>query len=65
MEMTRLEQMMPSPEEFSVATVIASAVSEPENISSLEEQQRTALKAFLNRKDFFALLPVGFGNRLI
>ncbi len=33
--------------------------------SSLKEEQRTALKAFLDRKDVFALLPTGFGKSLI
>ena len=44
---------------------IASVVSDLENISSLKEEQTTALKAFLNKKDVFAVLPTGYGKSLI
>ena len=56
--------MCEATEEVSV-TAIASVISELESISSLKEEQRTALKAFLDEKDVFALLPTGFGKSLI
>ena len=31
----------------------------------LKEEQRNAIKAFVNRKDVFAFLPTGSGKRLI
>ena len=55
---------MAAPKEVSVAA-IASVISELVSISSLKEEQRTALKAFLDGKNVFALLPTGFGKSLI
>ena len=54
MEVSCLEQ---TPEEVSVDTTIASVLSELENISSLKEEQRMTLEAFLHGQDVFALLP--------
>ena len=31
----------------------------------LKEEQRNAIKAFVERKDVFAILPTGFGKSLI
>ena len=31
----------------------------------LKEEQRNAIKAFVDRKDVFAILPTGFGKSLI
>ena len=52
MEAIRLEQAMVASGEISTDTVIASVISELENISSLKDEQRTALKAFLYKDDF-------------
>ena len=43
-------QTIAGPGEFSIDTVIASVMSELERISSLKEEQRKALKAFLHGK---------------
>lgn len=51
-----------SPEEIGVDAVTASVVSKLESISSLKEEQRMALKAFLDGKCVFALLPSGFSS---
>ena len=49
MKATRLKQTTAAPpEEVSIDAVIASVISELENISSLKEEQRTALTAFLD-----------------
>ena len=40
-----------APEEVSIDTAIASVISELESISSLKEEQRTTLKAFLHGQD--------------
>ena len=40
-------------------------MSELNSVSSLKEEQITALKAFLNGKDVFPLLLTGFGKTLI
>ena len=49
----------------SIDTAITKVISQLENISSLKDEQRTALEAFLSGKDVFALLPTGFGKSLI
>ncbi len=41
----------------SVDAAIASVLSELESISSLKEEQRTTMKAFLDGKDVFSFLP--------
>ena len=41
---------------------LSSVLSDLENISSLKEEQTVALKAFLSKKDVFAVLPTGFGK---
>ena len=51
-----LKTTMAAPKKVSVDAAIASIISELESISSLKEEQRTALKAFLNGKDVFVLL---------
>ena len=51
-----LKTTMAAPKEVSVDAAIASAISELESILSLKEDQKTALKAFLDGKDVFALL---------
>lgn len=38
---------------------ISAVLSEPGGIFTVEEEQRTALTAFLGSKDDFALLPTG------
>ena len=60
MEVSHLKLTMVAPEEVSVDTVVASVISELERISSLKEEQRTTLKAFINGKDVFALLLASF-----
>lgn len=47
--------IMAAPKEVSVDPAITSVISELKNISSLKEEQRTALKAFFDGKDVFAL----------
>ena len=44
---------------------IATVVNDLENISSLKDEQTIALKAFVEKKDVFAVLPTGFGKSLI
>lgn len=44
-----------APEEVSVDAAIVSVISELERISSLKEEQRTTLKAFLRGKHVFGL----------
>lgn len=46
---------MAAPKEDGVDPAIASVTSGLENVSSLKEEQRTPLKAFLTGKDVFAL----------
>lgn len=55
---------MGAPKEVSVAAV-ASVISELESLSSLKEEQITTLKALLDGKDAFSLLPTVFGMSLI
>ena len=52
----REKTTMAAPKEVSVDVVTASVISELQSISSLKEGQRTALEAFLNGRDVFALL---------
>ncbi len=59
------ETMMAAADMTSINAAISSAVSQLENISSLKGEQRTTLKAFLDGKDVFALLPTDFGKSLI
>ncbi len=49
----------------SIDATIASVLSEMESISSLKEEQRTSLKAFLDGKDVLTLLPNDFSKSLI
>ena len=44
---------------------IVSAVNELEHILSLKDEQTIALKAFLEKKDVFAVLPTGYGKSVI
>ena len=53
MKVTRLKHTMAASGEVSVDTQIAS-------VSSLKEEQRTTLKAFIDGKDVFALLTISF-----
>ena len=62
---THLEQQMAAAEEVSTDTVIASVTSEPESISSLKDEQRRTLRAFLHGQGVFAPLPAGFSKSLI
>ena len=55
---THLEQTTAVPEEVSIDTAIASVTSEVESISSLKEEQRRTLKAFLHVKDIFTLIQL-------
>ena len=45
--------------EARVDSTITTVISQLDSISSLKEEQRTALKAFLRGNDVFALLPTG------
>jgi len=40
-------------------------VKEIDSTLILKDKQRTAIKAFVGRKDVFAVLPTGFGKSLI
>ena len=60
-----LKNMAASADETSVSVAIEQVLSELQSISSLKEEQNTALEAFLRGKDVFALLPTGFGKSLI
>ena len=51
--------IMVVPKKVSVDAAIASVISELESISSLKEEQRTALKAFLDGKYVLVLLCLG------
>ena len=57
-----LKNMAASADETSVSVAIEQVLSELQSISSLKEEQNTALEAFLRGKDVFALLPTGFGK---
>ncbi len=51
---------MAAAKEVSLHAAIAAVLSELDNTSSLKEEQRMALKALLDGKDVFVLLPTGF-----
>ncbi len=53
------------PEQVSVDAALAQVLSKLERISSLKEEQRTTLKAFLDGNNVFALLPTDLGKSLI
>ena len=57
--------MAASADETSISVAIEQVLSELQSISSLKEEQNTALEAFLRGKDVFALLPTGLGKSLI
>ena len=44
---------------------IEAVLNDLENISFLKDEQSVALKAFVEKKDVFAVLPTGFGKSLI
>ncbi len=51
-------------EQVSIDAATASVLSELESISSLKEEQRTTLKAFLNGKIVFVPLPTDLSESL-
>lgn len=51
-----------APKEKSINAAIASVITELEFMSSFKEEQKMALKAFIDRKDAFILLLIGFGS---
>ncbi|ROL46830.1 hypothetical protein DPX16_1057 [Anabarilius grahami] len=54
------------PEELRcVDSAIASVIEDIGSALILKEEQRTAIKAFVDGKDVFAVLPTGFGKTLI
>ncbi|ROL28095.1 ATP-dependent DNA helicase Q-like 3 [Anabarilius grahami] len=48
-----------------VDSAIASVIEDIDSALILKEEQRTAIKAFVDGKDVFAVLPTGFGKSLI
>ena len=46
-------------------SAITSVIKEIDSAFILKDEQRTAIKAFVDRKDVFAVLPTGFGKSLI
>ena len=44
---------------------IKSVLEDIDSAFILKEEQRNAIKAFVNRKDVFAVLPTGFGKSFI
>ncbi|ROK23451.1 ATP-dependent DNA helicase Q-like 3 [Anabarilius grahami] len=48
-----------------VDSAIASVIEDIDSAFILKEEQRTAIKAFVDGKDVFAVLPTGFGKSLI
>lgn len=46
-------------------SAITSAIKEIDSALILKDEQRTAIKAFVDGKDVFAVLPTGFGKSLI
>ena len=48
-----------------VDSAIASVIEDIDTTFILKEEQRTAIKAFVDRKDVFAVLPTAFGKSLI
>ena len=51
--------------EWSIESAIVTWLTKLDGIVSLKEEQTTALKAFVDKKDVFAVLLTGFGKRLI
>lgn len=47
--------MMVAPKEVSVDAAVTSVISELERISSLKEEQRMTMKAFLNENDYYVI----------
>jgi len=45
-----------------IDSTIASVVKEIDSPFILKDEQRTAIKAFVDWKDVFAVLPTGFGK---
>lgn len=62
MDTTRLERTTASLEDVSVDTMMTSVISKVERISSLKEEQRTALMVFIDGNNVFALLPASFSS---
>ena len=60
-----LKNMAASADETSISVAIEQVLSELQSISSLKEEQNTALEAFLRGKYVVALLPTGFGKSFI
>ena len=48
-----------------VDAAIESVLEDIDSTFILKEEQRNAIKAFVDRKDVFAVLPTGFGKSLI
>ena len=48
-----------------VDSAIASVIEDIDRALILKKEQRTAIKAFVDGKDVFAVLPTGFGKSLI
>ena len=48
-----------------VDSSIASVIEDIDSTFILKEEQRTAIKAFVNRKDVFSILPTGFGKTYV
>ena len=48
-----------------VDSAIKSVLEDIDSAFILKEEQRNAIKAFVDRKDVFAVLPTGFGKSLI
>lgn len=48
--------------ETSMDVAVAAVLYEPDDIFTLNEEQRAALRVFLSRKDVFDLLPSGLVN---
>ena len=46
-------------------TALAATIEEIDLVFPLKEEQETALKAFLCKKDVFAVIPTGYGKSLI
>jgi len=45
--------------------LIASVIKQIDSAFILKDQQKTAIKAFVDQKDVFAILPMGFSKSLI
>lgn len=58
-----LKNIMAAPKEVSVYAAIAWVESELESISSLEDEQKTALRGFRNGKDVFTLFLTDLSKR--